>query len=76
MRIEITFHADPDDESEYAKLDGRRLTMENIDNLHLSTVVDTFDGPDGKLPAESGSLAINAHGLRALWDEPDRTSEG
>jgi hypothetical protein len=68
MRIEITFHADTADD-EYAKLDGKRMTMEDVDNLHMNTAVDMFDGPDGKLPGETGSLTINAHGKRALWSE-------
>jgi len=78
MRIEIAFHADPDDESVYAKLDGKRIVMKKVDNLHVDTGVDTFPGPEpgSKLPGETGSLALGAHGSRALWDEPATGRDG
>jgi hypothetical protein len=70
MKIEITFRAEPDDDDEHRRLDGMTLLMDGVHDLSLSTVVDTTpDGNGGKLPMDTGSLNLSAHGLRAMWAE-------
>lgn len=73
MKIEVTFHVEPDDPAEYTGLTGKVLTIDNVDQLALNTVVDTTsDGNGGKLPMGSGNLRLDAHGDRALWSEADQ----
>ena len=72
MKIEITFRAEPDDDDEYRQLDGKVLRMDTHE-LTLSTTIDMVpDGNGGKVPLDTGSLSLSAHGPRAMWGEvPD-----
>jgi hypothetical protein len=71
VKITIIFEAEPHDDGEYRQLDGKSLTMDGAENLHLSTVVDIVDdGEGGKLPLDTGSLLLRAHGKRAMWAAP------
>ena len=70
MKIEITFRAEPDDDDEYRQLDGMILRMDGVRDLTLSTAIDMVpDGDGGKLPLDTGSLSLTAHGPRAMWDQ-------
>jgi hypothetical protein len=73
MKIEVTFSAEPGDSGEFANLDGKRFTMEGVDNVDVSTHVDTVPGaqPGTRFPLETGQFVVSAHGKRAMWSDPD-----
>ena len=71
MKIEIRFTVDSDDDAtNFAALDGKTVTMEHADDLHIEVGTDIFpDGEGGNAPGDTGALRLNAHGLRAMWSE-------
>lgn len=45
MRIEISFHAeDPESDGAMAELVGKCLTIPHVDEFHMKSSVDLFDG--------------------------------
>lgn len=69
MQAEITFRAEPGDDTWFGHLDGKRITVTGIDRLALESPIDLHEGPNGLETGEAGTVRLDVHGNRAVWSE-------